>query len=109
MLPESAARARAAVCKAPLYDIAALVHARRRAGSLAIPLVKELTKTVALYDKDASTFVHFGSTSQDVIDTAMVLVTRDALALLDIGLHRIIATCSSWPNAVSTHRCWRAH
>ena len=86
MLPDSAARAIAAVCKAPLYDIPALVHASRRAGSLAIPLVKELTKTVALYDQEASTFVHFGSTSQDVIDTAMVLVTRDAVALLDAGL-----------------------
>ena len=92
MLPESAARAIAAVCKAPLYDIAALVHASRRAGSLAIPLVKELTKTVALYDKNAATFVHFGSTSQDVIDTAMVLVTREALDLLDADLQRLIAT-----------------
>jgi 3-carboxy-cis,cis-muconate cycloisomerase len=92
MLPESAARAIAAVCKAPLYDIPALVHASRRAGSLAIPLIKELTKTVALYDKEASTFVHFGSTSQDVIDTAMVLVTRDAAALLDAGLRQLTAT-----------------
>lgn len=92
MVPESAARAIAAVCKAPLYDIPALVHASRRAGSLAIPLVKELTKTVALYDKDASIFVHFGATSQDVIDTAMVLVTRDAVAKLDAGLRQLTAT-----------------
>ncbi|WLI90763.1 3-carboxy-cis,cis-muconate cycloisomerase [Massilia sp. R2A-15] len=92
MLPDSAARAIAAACKAPLYDIPALVHASRRAGSLAIPLVKELTKTVALHDKDASTFVHFGSTSQDVIDTAMVLVTREAVALLDAGLRQLAAT-----------------
>jgi 3-carboxy-cis,cis-muconate cycloisomerase len=86
MIPDSAARAIAGVCKAPLYDIPALVHAGRRAGSVAIPLVKELTKTVALYDQEASTFVHWGSTSQDVIDTAMVLVTREALELLDASL-----------------------
>jgi 3-carboxy-cis,cis-muconate cycloisomerase len=89
MIPDSAARAIAGVCKAPLYDIPALVHAGRRAGSVAIPLVKELTKTVALYDKDASTFVHWGSTSQDVIDSAMVLVTREALELLDAGLAQL--------------------
>lgn len=90
MIPDSAARAIGAVCMATLYDIPALVHASRRAGSLAIPLVKELTATVALYDRDAATFVHWGSTSQDVIDTAMVLVTRDALALLDTGLGQLI-------------------
>ncbi|WP_020656504.1 lyase family protein [Massilia niastensis] len=92
LIPESAARAIAGVCMAPLYDIPALVHASRRAGSLAIPLVKELTAAVALYDKEASTFVHWGSTSQDVIDTAMVLVTREALALLDGGLERLSAS-----------------
>ena len=90
MIPDSAARAIAAVCMGTLYDIPALVHASRRAGSLAIPLVKELTATVALYDREAATFVHWGSTSQDVIDTAMVLVTRDALALLDAGLGQLI-------------------
>ncbi|MES3021763.1 MAG: 3-carboxy-cis,cis-muconate cycloisomerase [Pseudomonadota bacterium] len=95
MIPDSAARVIASVCMAQLYDIPALVHASRLAGSLAIPLVKELTKTVALYDKDAANFVHFGSTSQDVIDTAMVLVTREALALLDAGLAQLVDTLLS--------------
>jgi 3-carboxy-cis,cis-muconate cycloisomerase len=87
MMAPSAARAIAGVCNAQLYDIPAIISAGRRAGSLAIPLVKELTKTVALYDADAAAKVHWGSTSQDVIDTAMVLATRDALQLLDDGLH----------------------
>jgi 3-carboxy-cis,cis-muconate cycloisomerase len=87
LLPQAAARAIAGVCNAQLYDIPALIAAGRRAGSLAIPLVKELTKTVALYDAEAASKVHWGSTSQDVIDTAMVLATRDALQLLDDGLH----------------------
>jgi 3-carboxy-cis,cis-muconate cycloisomerase len=86
LLPEAAARAIASVCNAQLYDIPAIIHAARRAGALAIPLVKELTKTVALYDAEAATRVHWGSTSQDVIDTAMVLASRDALRLLDDGL-----------------------
>jgi hypothetical protein len=49
-----AARAIAGVCNAQLYDIPAMISAGRRAGSLAIPLVKELTKTVALYDAEAA-------------------------------------------------------
>ncbi len=92
IIPAGAARAIASVCKAPLYDVAALVHASRRAGSLAIPLVKELTQTVALYDADAAGFVHWGSTSQDVIDTAMALVTRDAIALLEQELAQLCQT-----------------
>jgi len=89
LIPPAAASAIAGACHAPLYDIPALIHAGRRAGSLAIPLVKELTKTVALYDEGAARHVHWGSTSQDVIDTAMVLVTREALQLLDDGLHEL--------------------
>ena len=90
IIPDSAARAIASVCNAQLYDIAALVTAGRRAGSLAIPLVKELTKTVALYSAESATHVHWGSTSQDVIDTALVLTTRDALLMLDRTLQGFI-------------------
>lgn len=87
LVPYSAASAIAAVCNAQLYDIPAIIHAGRRAGSLAIPLVKELTRTVALYDAQAARHVHWGSTSQDVVDSAMALVTREALQLLDDALH----------------------
>lgn len=87
LMSPSAASAITGVCNAQLYDIPALIHASRKAGSLAIPLVKELTRTVALYDEEAARKVHWGSTSQDVVDTAMVLVTREALQLLDDGLH----------------------
>jgi 3-carboxy-cis,cis-muconate cycloisomerase len=89
MIPEDAARAIASVCNAQLYDIPALVSASRRAGSLAIPLVKELTKTVALFNPESANYVHWGSTSQDVIDSAMVLVTRKALGLLDERLQSL--------------------
>jgi len=89
LIPQAAASAIGSVCKAQLYDIPALVRAGRRAGSLAIPLVKELQKTVALYDEESARHVHWGSTSQDVIDTGLVLVTRDALRLLDEGLREL--------------------
>ena len=89
VIPEAAARTIASVCNAQLYDIDAIIQAGRRAGALAIPLVKELTKTVALYNPESATHVHWGSTSQDVLDTAMVLVTREALGLLDSGLQQL--------------------
>jgi 3-carboxy-cis,cis-muconate cycloisomerase len=90
LLPRPAAQAIAAACRADRFDIPALVTAGRRSGTLAVPLVKELTRLVAESgdgaDKDAASLVHWGSTSQDVQDSAMVLVTRAALRLLDADL-----------------------
>ncbi|MEW6099235.1 MAG: 3-carboxy-cis,cis-muconate cycloisomerase [Pseudomonadota bacterium] len=90
LIPASAAQAIANVCKADLYDISALVADSGRAGSLAIPLVKKLTETVALFDKQAAGYVHWGSTSQDVIDTAMALLTRRAWTMIDRDLGELI-------------------
>lgn len=92
VIPEWAANAIANVCKAELHDVAALVSGRARAGSLAIPLVGELTRTVALFNDEAAGYVHWGSTSQDVVDTALALLARDALALIDRDLGGLIAT-----------------
>jgi len=57
-----------------------------RAGSVAIPLVKALREAVSLFNAEAAPYVHFGSTSQDVIDSAMALVTREAVALVEADL-----------------------
>ena len=90
VIPAAAADAIAAACRAERIDIAVLVRDARRAGSLAIPLVKQLTTLVAQNDSQAAPWVHWGSTSQDVVDTAMVLATRQALALVDADLCRAI-------------------
>ena len=95
MIPAATAQAIAGVCKAELFDVPALVAASGRCGSLAIPLVKKLTETVALFDAAAAGYVHWGSTSQDVIDTAMVLQTRRALALIDRDLSGLIGSLQS--------------
>ncbi len=87
LLPQATAQTIADACDVQRFDVPALIAASRRAGSLAIPLVKELKKNVTAADAQAGGKVHFGGTSQDVIDTAMVLATREALQLLDDGLH----------------------
>jgi 3-carboxy-cis,cis-muconate cycloisomerase len=89
VVPASAGPAIAAACRAELLDEDAIVGASGRAGSLAIPLVKALTAAVAQRDADAAGYVHWGSTSQDVIDTALVLLSRRALALIDRDLARL--------------------
>jgi 3-carboxy-cis,cis-muconate cycloisomerase len=92
VISQEAAAAIAATCKAELHDASALVAASSRAGSLAIPLVKRLTEAVATVHPEAAQVVHWGSTSQDVIDTAMVLATRRALALIDRELCSLTAS-----------------
>lgn len=92
VIAPQAAEAIAAQCRAERFDLAALVAASGRAGSLAIPLVKQLTAAVAAADAEAGQVVHWGSTSQDVIDTAMVLVTRRALACIDRDLSALVAS-----------------
>ena len=88
LIPEASAQSIIGTCKVELFDVAKIVRESGRAGSIAIPLVKSLKETVGLFNKDAAGFVHFGSTSQDVIDTAMALVTRDALRLIEIDVKK---------------------
>jgi 3-carboxy-cis,cis-muconate cycloisomerase len=92
LIPAEAAAPIAQACDASLYDIPALLVAARRAGSLAIPLVKMLTAQTASFNESAARHVHKGSTSQDVIDTANVLMTREALGIIQAGLARLQAT-----------------
>jgi 3-carboxy-cis,cis-muconate cycloisomerase len=86
LIPESAAHSIVGSCKVELFDVAKIVRESGRAGSVAIPLVKALREAVGLFNADATPFVHFGSTSQDVIDSAMALVTREAVALIETDL-----------------------
>ena len=70
-------------------DAAALVPAARRAGTIAIPFVKALTDAVAAQDAQAARWVHFGATSQDVIDTALALQAGAAGAALLAQIARV--------------------
>ena len=83
VIPGEAAAPITAACRVEHFDIDAIVSAGSVAGTLAIPLVTQLTARVAAGDALAAGYVHWGSTSQDVIDTAMVLATRRALVLID--------------------------
>ena len=89
VVPASAVAPIVAACRAGIDDVETLVAEARSAGSLAIPLVRALTAAVAARDRAAAAYVHWGSTSQDVIDTAMVLVTGRALDLIDVDLARL--------------------
>lgn len=95
LIPETAAQSIIGTCKVDLFDVTKIVRESARAGSVAIPLVKTLKETVSLFNPKAAQFVSFGCTSQDVIDTAMALVTREALALIRADVNKIVAALLS--------------
>lgn len=94
IIPEANARAIAAKCRVENFDLNLIAQGAANAGNLAIPIVKMLTEAVARDDKDAARFVHWGATSQDAIDTGVVLQLRRALELLDQDLVRLSSTLS---------------
>ncbi|WP_166221049.1 3-carboxy-cis,cis-muconate cycloisomerase [Pseudomonas atagonensis] len=86
LIPASAVAPIEAACNAGLYDFAALGEAIATAGNSAIPLVKALGKQIAVSDAEAERYVHLGATSQDVMDSGLVLQVRQALALIESDL-----------------------
>jgi 3-carboxy-cis,cis-muconate cycloisomerase len=98
VIPADAAAAIGAACDLDRFDVAALYRDAAVAGTPAIPLVKALTSLVA----DAGRpFVHWGATSQDAIDSALMLQCR---AGLDLLLGDLLGACASCAELAERHR-----
>ena len=113
VIPDSAIAAIAGACRAESFDLAGLADAATRSGNLAIPMVKALTANVAKIDAEASRYVHWGTTSQDVIDTATMLGLRAAIAALLGDLDRAVAgfakLARAHRNTAMVARTWLQH
>jgi 3-carboxy-cis,cis-muconate cycloisomerase len=113
VIPGNAAGPIEAACKASAFDLAALAEAATRSGNLAIPLVKALTANVAKADAEAARYVHWGATSQDVIDTATMLMLRAGIDALDTDLSRAIkgfaALARAHRDTAMVARTWLQH
>jgi 3-carboxy-cis,cis-muconate cycloisomerase len=91
VIPAGAARAIEAQCRCELFDIGELARGSAAAGNSAIPVVDKLTELVEQSDPAAARFVHFGATSQDAMDTGLVLQLRQALDLIATDLANLSA------------------
>ena len=91
IVPTLAVERIAEAARADRYDLPALGEAAVAAGNIAIPLINALTAEVAKTDAAAAGYVHWGATSQDVIDSALVLELRAAIGALIADLDRAIA------------------
>lgn len=113
LIPAAAAAAIARACHVEGFDPAALGRQAARAGNPAIPLVARLNELVASEDPPAAGFVHWGATSQDAMDTGLVLQLRAGLAAMEPDLRRL---CGALATLAETHaatpmigRTWLQH
>jgi len=75
LIPASAAEAiAAAAADEDGFDVPALLRETRRSATPSIPLVGALVDRVRSRSPEAAAYVHWGATSQDVADTALVLL-----------------------------------
>jgi 3-carboxy-cis,cis-muconate cycloisomerase len=96
----------AEACRIELFDVVEIVAAARSVGNPAEPLVRALRERVG---GEAAGYVHFGATSQDIVDSAGMLVSRRAVGLVrgyldGAAAHcaRVAATYRSFPAAART-------
>jgi 3-carboxy-cis,cis-muconate cycloisomerase len=78
MIPRDCVADIRAAARAELFDAVALSDAAKTDGNIVIPLVRALTQRVAAHHPDSARHVHRGATSQDILDTAIVLQLRVA-------------------------------
>lgn len=117
VIPDRAARSIHDVCHAEdidaILDLEAIATASMLAGNIAIPFVKQLTAAVRRVDPEAARFVHWGATSQDVLDTALVLQLQQVAAQLDQDLDAAQSACARLTAAhrdtIMVARTWLQH
>ena len=106
---DAAAAVTAAASDTGRFDPAGLAVQARAGGNPVIPLVAALTAAVRERAPDAAEFVHRSATSQDILDTALMLLAARTLepALADLdraagALHRLAGEHRDSPMAGRT-------
>ena len=89
VIPREAGEAITVAASSAVFDLAALADAAFRAGTPSIPLVKMLTDQVRTSNAEAARYVHWGATSQDVADSAMSILLKQALPILESDCSRL--------------------
>ena len=79
VIPAQAAKDIAAKCDAAKLDLDRLKKETETVGYPILPLVRQLAAQCG----EAGKFLHWGATTQDIMDSAVVLQVRDALALIE--------------------------
>ena len=94
VIDRAAANEISACCSVGMIDQEQLARESIAGGNLAAALLHQLTIAVANRNAEAADYVHWGASSQDLIDTAMVLRLRAALDLIETDLSRLVIVLS---------------
>ena len=97
VIPAEAANAIAACCRADLFDATTIGEQGHAVANPAEPLVRALRERAG----EAARFVHHGATSQDIVDTAAMLVARRARSFVLDEADTVVALCAG---LAETHR-----
>lgn len=98
IIPGEAAAAITEAAAIEKLDLPALARATRNTGYPVVGLVKQLS---SLAGTEAGRWTHWGATTQDIMDTALVLQLREAFALLGSDLDRL---CHALARQAREHR-----
>lgn len=98
VIPQEAGRAISETCASLRPDPGAIAEAAVATGTPFLPILAELRNALPAQHAD---FTHWGATSQDALDTAMMLVARDATDLLVTDLRGLAASAAG---LASSHR-----
>ena len=105
VIPQEAADAIKRSARADAIDLAKLKQETDLVGYPIVGVVHQLAKQCG----DAGRYVHWGATTQDIMDTATVLQIRDALALVEADLAAIEAALGGACAQAPHHRDGRPH
>jgi 3-carboxy-cis,cis-muconate cycloisomerase len=86
VIPMAAAEEIVRCCLAECFDPETIGVEARTIGNPAEPLVRALRRPIP---ESAARYVHHGATSQDILDTAGMLIVKRALALIEPALTRL--------------------
>ena len=92
VVPTAAATVIADACDPDAFDWEQLLDQGRAVGNPVEPLVRALRARVRA---DHERYVHYGATSQDMLDTAAMLVTRHGLGIVLSDLDRVAHGCAT--------------
>jgi len=98
LIPTGTAKKIEAAAKVENLDLAAMKAAFDKVGFPILPFVAQLNKAC---DPETARWVHYGATTQDILDTGTVLQMRDALAWIEPQLEAIL---SALAQLAKTHR-----
>lgn len=101
LVPDAVARVIRDTASSATFDAADIARRARAGGNPVIPLLADLRAAVAASEPEAARLVHLGATSQDVLDTALMLMAKRSIRVIAGDLDAAIAALI---DLADTHR-----